>query len=218
MQQARRFPETDLYGITAAEYSQGRDNVTVVRAMLQAGIRIIQYREKTAPKREKYRECLLIRDLCREHDACFIVNDDLDIALAVKADGVHLGQHDLPPEAAREIAGEGFLIGLSTHSPEQADAARTRGVDYIGVGPLYQTFTKVDVGAPVGLGYLDYVVSHSSLPGVAIGGIKRHNVAAVVRHGACCVALVTEIVGAADISARVPEIRAEMRLAAEGAS
>jgi thiamine-phosphate pyrophosphorylase len=140
--------------------------------------------------------------------ACFIVNDDVHLALAVEADGVHVGQDDLPVEKVRELAGDRMLIGLSTHSPEQADKAVADGIaDYIGVGPLYGTAIKKEPMAAVGLEYLDYVVGHHRIPFVAIGGIKEHNVGEVVRHGARCVCLVSEIVGAPDIGAKVRAIR-----------
>lgn len=203
-----RFPETDLYGITASQFSLGRPNVEVVRQILEAGIKIVQYREKDFPMRQKYRECLEIRMLTAQYDACFIVNDDVHLALAVAADGVHVGQDDLPPEKVREIIGEEMVLGLSTHSPQQAQEATASGVvDYIGVGPLYPTFTKKDVQPAVGLEYLDYVVGHHKIPFVAIGGIKVSNVADVIRHGVKCVCLVTEIVGAADIGTMVQTIR-----------
>jgi thiamine-phosphate pyrophosphorylase len=206
-----RFPETDIYGITASQFSLGRPNMEVVRQMLEADIKIIQYREKDFPMRQKYDECLEIRGLTARHNACFIVNDDVHLALAVGADGVHVGQDDLPPEKVREIIGEEMVLGLSTHSPEQAREALASGVvDYIGVGPLYSTFTKKDVQPAVGLEYLDYVVGHHDIPFVAIGGIKASNVADVIRHGAKCVCLVTEIVGAADIGAMVRAIRDRM--------
>ena len=205
---SRHFPETDLYCITASQFSCGRSNLDVVGQMLDAGVKLIQYREKEFPKLQKYRECLAIRELCNQYQACFIVNDDPDIAMAVAADGVHLGQDDLPAQAPRRLVGEEMLIGLSTHSPEQADAAVKSGiVDYIGVGPIFRTFTKKDVVDPVGLEYLDYVVKHHSIPLAAIGGIKLSNLAAVIKHGAPCVALVTEIVGAPDIGARIKAIR-----------
>ncbi len=160
---------------------------------------------------KKYRECLAIRDLTASYGACFIVNDDVHLALAVEADGVHVGQEDLPVEKTRELVGNKMLIGLSTHSPAQADLAVKQGIaDYIGVGPLFKTFTKKDVVDPVGLEYLDYVVKHHKIPFVAIGGIKQGNVADVVRHGAACVALVTEIVGAQDIRAKIRAIRGEI--------
>ncbi len=206
----RRFPQTDLYGITASDYSLGRPNAEVVKQMLEAGIKVIQYREKEFSMLQKYRECLVIRDLTAAHHACFIINDDVHLALAVEADVVQLGQDELPAEKARELVGDKMLIGLSTHSPEQADRAAQLDIDYIGVGPIYQTFTKKNVCAAVGLGYLDYVVEHHQVPLVAIGGIKLHNLADVVRHGATCVCMVTEIVGAEDIGARIEALRAEM--------
>ena len=117
----------------------------------------------------------------------------------------------VPIEKVRELVGDKMLIGLSTHSPEQADRAVQSGiVDYIGVGPLYQTFTKKDVIPPVGIGYLDYVVSHHRIPFVAIGGIKENNVAEVIKHGATCICLVTEIVGAPDIAAQIQAIREQI--------
>ncbi len=114
----RFFPQTDLYCLTASEYSLGRTNQEVVKQMLEAGVKLVQYREKEFSKLQKYHECLAIRDLCAQYQACFIVNDDPDIALAVEADGLHLGQDDLPVEVARKIVGGEMLIGLSTHSPQ----------------------------------------------------------------------------------------------------
>ena len=203
----RRFPDCDLYGITASRFSLGRTNIEVVHEMLEAGIRIVQYREKDFSMRQKYRECCAIRDLTARCGACFIVNDDVHLALAVGADGVHVGQDDLPVEKVRELVGDKMLIGLSTHSPAQAEQTFHSGlVDYIGVGPLYRTFTKQGVMPPVGLGYLDYIVSHPRIPFVAIGGIKESNIDEVLRHGANCVCLVTEIVGAPDIGTRIKDI------------
>lgn len=215
MSQLRLFPETDLYCITAAQFSLGRSNPEVVRQILEAGVKIIQYREKgDFSMLQKYRECVVIRDLTARHNACFIVNDDVHLALAVGSDGIHIGQEDLPPQKVRELIGNEMLLGLSTHSPEQARQAVELGIiDYIGVGPLYGTAIKKEPMAPVGLGYLDYVVSHHKIPFVAIGGIKEHNVAEVVRHGARCVCLVSDIVGAPDIGARIRAIRAQIAAA-----
>lgn len=206
-----RFPQTDIYAITAGEYSLGRSNIEVVKQILEAGVKIIQYREKDLPMRQKYLECLEIRDLTAGFGATFIVNDDLHLAQAVAADGVHLGQDDLPVEQVREIAGDKILIGLSTHSPEQADRAVSLGVDYIGVGPIFRTFTKKNVCDPVGLEYLDYVAGNLHIPFVAIGGIKQHNIGEVVRHGAGCIAMVTEIVGAPDIGGKIRALRSEIQ-------
>lgn len=201
----------DIYGITAEEYSMGRSNIEVAAQMIEAGVTVIQYREKEKSDRQKYEECLKIREMTGEAGALFIVNDRPDLALLVDADGVHLGQDDLHPGAVRKLVGEKMLIGFSTHSPAQAHAAETMDIDYIGVGPIFATNTKKDVCEPVGLEYLEYVVKNIRLPFVAIGGIKEHNIAEVYRRGARCMALVTEIVGAPDIGARVRNLRAAIR-------
>lgn len=207
----RNFLTTDIYGLTSAEHSRGRSNVDVVKQMLTAGIRVIQYREKHKHGRAMYEECRAIRELTLAAGATFIVNDHIDLALLVKADGVHIGQDDLPPAAVRQLVGPDLLIGLSTHSPDQAREAANCGlVDYIGVGPIFQTQTKQDVCDPVGLEYLDYVVNNIALPFVAIGGIKEHNIAAVRSRGAKIIAMVTEIVGAEDIGAKIAAIRGRL--------
>lgn len=198
---------SDLYALTAEEYSLGRSNIAVVKDMLEAGVKIIQYREKEKKQRVKYEECQEIRQLTLAYDATFIVDDDVEIAKLVGADGIHIGQDDLPIDVVRKIVGEDMIIGLSTHSPEQAEAAVRAGADYLGVGPIFSTKTKKDVCQAVGLNYLDYVVRHIAIPFVAIGGIKANNVAEVVKHGAKCVALVTEIVGAPNIPVKIAELQ-----------
>ncbi|HOG18007.1 MAG TPA: thiamine phosphate synthase [Syntrophales bacterium] len=202
-----RLLKSDLYGITAEEYSLGRSNIETAALMIQAGIGVIQYREKEKDDRRQYRECLKIREMTKKAGVAFIVNDRVDIALLTDADGIHLGQDDLPLENVKQLVGDRMLVGLSTHSPAQAEAAARTGADYIGVGPLFATATKKNVCDPVGLEYLDYVVKNVRLPFVAIGGIKEHNIAEVRRRGARCMALVTEIVGAPDIQAKVRALR-----------
>jgi len=205
------FITSDIYGLTAEEFSLGRNNIEVVDEMIAAGIKVIQYREKEKKTLYMYRECLEIRERTRQAGVTFIVNDHIDLAIAVKADGVHIGQEDLPPEKVRQLIGPSMLIGLSTHLPEQAQSAVKSGVvDYIGVGPIFATNTKKDVCDPVGLTYLDYVVNNIDLPFVAIGGIKLHNIAEVRKHGAKISALVTEIVGAENITEKVSAIRKAM--------
>lgn len=206
----RHLPETDIYAITDSRLSHGRSIQEVVTELLVAGVRIIQYREKKKKAGEMLQECQIIRQLTKEAGACFIVNDHIDIAQLVEADGVHIGQEDLPVHEVRRLVGEDCLIGLSTHSPEQAQAAIAAGADYIGVGPIFPTQTKEDVCAPVGFTYLDYVVANIKLPFVAIGGIKEHNIAQVCEHGARCCCLVSELVGAEDIGAKVAAVRQAM--------
>ncbi|TCT15646.1 thiamine-phosphate diphosphorylase [Natranaerovirga pectinivora] len=202
-----RLFDSGIYGITAEEHSKGRDNIEVVQEMLEAGINIIQYREKDKEIGEKYQQCLKIRELTKEAGAIFIVNDHIDIAIMVGADGVHIGQDDIPIEVVRKLVGEDMIIGLSTHSPAQGQEAIERGADYIGVGPIFKTFTKKNVCDPVGLEYLDYVVKNLDIPYVAIGGIKEHNIKDVHDQGAKCICLVTEIVGADNIKEKVQSIR-----------
>lgn len=197
-----------IYGITAEKFSRGRSNIQVVEEMIKGGIKVVQYREKRHLKDycEILTECQAIREITRAHGVKFIINDFVDIALLVDADGVHVGQEDLPVQAARYLLGPNKIIGLSTHSPEQMEKARELGADYIGVGPIYPTQTKEDVCAPAGFDYLDYVVKKATIPFVAIGGIKQHNIDEVVKRGAQSICLVSEIVGADDIAQTVKNL------------
>jgi thiamine-phosphate pyrophosphorylase len=197
-----------IYGITAEKFSQGRDNVTVAKEMIAGGVAILQYREKHDRKsfRSMYEECRAIRQLTREKGIPFIVNDYVALAMLVDADGVHVGQDDLPVAAVRQIVGD-KIIGLSTHGPDQARAAVEAGADYIGAGPIFATQTKDDVCDPVGLGYLEHVIGNVPLPAVAIGGIKLDNIDLVLERGARTVCLVTEIVAADDIAGTVIRIK-----------
>ena len=190
-----------IYGITAERFSEGRGNLEVVAEMIRGGITTIQYREKKHQKDvgEMYVECQQIRELTRKHGVTFIINDHVDLALLVDADGVHVGQEDLPVEAVRRLIGDDKIIGLSTHSPEQMARAVAIGADYIGVGPIFATQTKENVCDAVGLQYLDYVAENCTIPFVAIGGIKEHNISEIVSRGTKSICLVTEIVGSDDI-------------------
>ena len=199
--------DTDIYGITGSKFSKGRSNEEVVSAMIKAGIKIIQYREKEKTLKEKLEECIKIRQLTRDTGVTFIVNDDITVAQIVDADGIHLGQDDFPLHEVRNIVGEKMILGLSTHSPEQARKAVEIGADYIGVGPIYKTYTKDNVCDPVGHQYLEWVVENIKLPFVAIGGIKIQNIDEIVKRGVKCIAMVTEIVGADDIEKTVSQIR-----------
>ncbi|RJQ83630.1 MAG: thiamine phosphate synthase [Desulfobacteraceae bacterium] len=203
-----------IYGITAEKFSRGRSNIEVVQAMIAGGIKIIQYREKRPDKshRQMLSECRRIRDLTRAAGVLFIVNDYVDIALLAEADGVHVGQDDLPVADVRRLLGPHKLIGLSTHAIAQARQAVAEGADYIGVGPIFATLTKEDVVDPVGLEYLHTAVRDIDLPIAAIGGIKAHNIAEVARHGAKTICLVTEIVEAEDIAARVRSLSEAIRV------
>lgn len=206
----RKKLDHKLYCILAQNLSKGRDNLTVAKEMIAGGAKIIQYREKYREIAIRYEECLAINELCKKAGVTFIINDNIDIALLVKPDGVHIGQDDLPIERVRELVGEEMIIGLSTHCREQAKKAQSLGADYIGVGPIYATKTKDNVCAPVGVEYLDYVVKNIDLPYVAIGGIKEHNMSEVLAHGASCVCMVSDIVGAEDIADKIKSINKKL--------
>lgn len=205
------LPDNGMYCIIGEEFSMGRSNVFVAKELIKAGVRIIQYREKEKKSLSKFYECIEIREITRDAGVTFIINDDIDIAMLIDADGVHVGQDDLPISEVRKLLGTGKIIGVSTHSPEQAEAAVLQGADYIGVGPIYKTFTKKDVCAPVGLEYLQHVTSNHSIPHVAIGGIKMHNLDDVLDAGAKCVCMVTEILGAKNIASAIDAFADKMR-------
>jgi thiamine-phosphate pyrophosphorylase len=173
----------------------GRDPAEVLRPALQAGVDVVQLREKSGDDRAIVRAGRVFRRLCDAYDALFIVNDRPDLAIACGADGLHLGQDDGRIEAARRLVGDDLLIGLSTHSPAQVDAAQ--GVDYIAVGPVYETPTKPDY-EPVGTELVSYAARHARVPFFAIGGIGPDTVGEVVAAGAERVAVVRAIGDAAD--------------------
>lgn len=210
----RGLPETDIYAVLSDACSLGRGNVMTARLLLEAGVKIIQYREKDFRYHRQLEECTAIRQLCDQHQACFIVNDDFELALAVKADGVHLGQGDLAPAEARRLIGDDLLLGYSVTTPLEIDlAVDMEAVDYLGVGPVYATGTKTDAALPGGLKLVDYALTHSSLPVVAIGGIKLEHVPELVRRGIRYLAMVSELVGADDIGRRVAAIRTSVESA-----
>ncbi len=165
---------------------------------LEAGIRLFQYRDKSGNRRAIYETCLRLAVLLKRSNAVFIVNDHPDIAMAVDADGVHLGQDDLPVELARKLMGGGRIIGVSTHSVEQARVAQSAGADYVGFGPVFTTGTK-DAGPHRGIEGLRQVRKAVTLPVIAIGGINGGNLDEVLRAGADGVAVISAILAAPDL-------------------
>jgi thiamine-phosphate pyrophosphorylase len=162
-----------------------------VFAVLKAGLLFIQYRQKEGTRREIYEEALKLRKLTRYFNATLIINDHADIALAVDADGVHLGQDDLPLAEARKLMGE-KIIGISTHDLQQAKDAETGGADYIGYGPVFETKTK-DAGKPRGIDNLKLITQNVRIPVIAIGGINVDNIGSVIAARADAVALASGI-------------------------
>jgi len=163
----------------------------MTEAVLKAGIRFIQYRDKDRTRREIYEEAARLRELTRPFGATLIINDHADIARCVDADGVHLGQEDLPLKEARKLMGK-KIIGISTHNLAQAKEAEQGGADYIGFGPIFHTTTK-DAGAPRGVDSIGSIKQNVSIPVVAIGGINMENIKEIFRVGADAAALATAI-------------------------
>ncbi|HEX7063750.1 MAG TPA: thiamine phosphate synthase [Bacillales bacterium] len=189
-----------LYVITDERFHPGRDLFEVMEETMVGGADIVQLRDKKSSKRDVLRKARELRRLTRKYNAMFIVNDHIDIAMAVDADGVHLGQDDLPLEEARKILGQEKIIGISTHSIDQAKEAENGGADYIGVGPVFPTGTKEDVVDPVTTHYVEEAASNIQIPFVAIGGIKLHNVEQVLEAGASRICAVSEIVGSSNVA------------------
>jgi thiamine-phosphate pyrophosphorylase len=192
-----------LYVIVDPSISCGRPLADVLKAAAGAGGRLFQYRNKSASMKAAYAEALALRKVASDLGVTFIVNDRCDLALAVDADGVHLGQTDLPYAYARRILGPRKLIGLSTHNPEQVQEADGLKPDYIGFGPIFKPTSKQDHDPVVGIEGLRRVRSLTSLPIFAIGGISIETVEAVMQAGANGVAVISAILTAPDIKQAV---------------
>jgi len=176
-----------------------RPLVDVLRKAAALGVRLFQYRDKQASMKAAYTQALALRQAATEAGVCLIINDRCDLALAVKADGVHLGQDDLPVADARRILGPDALIGLSTHGPEQVRQAARLKPDYIGFGPIFSTTTKADHDPVVGLDGLRAARALTTMPMFAIGGITADNVEDIVAAGANGVAVISAILKAPDL-------------------
>lgn len=185
----------------------GRDHVAVAEAALAGGADMIQLRDKTGSLRDLLPKAQAIQALCRSRGALFIVNDRVDLALSVDADGAHVGQEDLPAESARRLLGPRRVLGVSTHSLAQAEAAQQAGADYIGFGPMFATGTKDTGYAPRGLDALREIRGAVSLPILAIGGISLENVSLVIEAGATAPAVISAVVAAPDIAAAAAGFR-----------
>ncbi|MBB6734256.1 thiamine phosphate synthase [Cohnella zeiphila] len=200
-----------LYAITGEQFHPGRGMIEVMEQAILGGADIVQLRDKKSDKPELLRKAKELRELTRRHGVTFIVNDHLDVAIESDADGVHLGQGDLPIEEARKRIGAGKIIGISTHAIEEARLAERQGADYIGVGPIFPTKTKEDVVAPVTVSYIREVASEIRIPFVAIGGIKLSNADQVIAAGATRICAVSEIVGSADVKGTCEAFLAKLR-------
>jgi thiamine-phosphate pyrophosphorylase len=203
-------PLRGLYLILDPSVSATRSLSDALRQATQAGVKLFQYRNKTASMKEAYAEALPLRKLAAELGILFIVNDRCDLALAVDADGVHLGQGDLPLDLARKVMGPDKLIGISTHNPDQVRAASAGKPDYLGFGPIFKPGSKQDHDPVVGIEGLRAIRTLTSLPIFAIGGITVENVGEVMKAGANGVAVISAILKAPDITPAVSDFLAQM--------
>lgn len=196
-----------LYVITDAQLARGRSHREVIRAAIAGGATVVQYREKEGTTRQMMEEARAVRELAHQAGLPFIVNDRLDIALAVDADGVHVGQEDMPAPLARKLIGPGKIVGVSATNLEEALQAERDGADYIGAGPVFATPTKPDAAPPMGLDGLAEICRRVFIPVVAIGGINEENAGAVIAAGADGVAVISAIVAAPDVEAAARRLR-----------
>jgi thiamine-phosphate diphosphorylase len=206
-QPSRRLQPPPLYAILDPEQTKSRAAETVLHELLQGGIKLLQLRAKAIIPVEFLRLAYATRSLTRSYGCRLIVNDRVDIALACEADGVHLGQEDLPLRAARKLVGD-RIIGISTHDVGQAKEAEERGADYIGFGPMFGTTTKATGYDARGLEMLHQVREAVRIPIVAIGGITEANIAEVWQAGADSAAIISDLLGADDILDKVKRILA----------
>lgn len=198
-------PDYSIYLVTDDGCLQGRALIDCVREALEGGVTLVQYRAKTASSAEMYAEALQMKALCDSFNVPLIINDRLDIAMAVGAAGVHLGQDDLPCAAARKILGEDYIIGVSAHNPAEARAALQSGADYLGCGAVFGTATKADV-KKLGTEGLAAICREKGLPVVGIGGVTADNYREVRAAGADGAAIVSGILAQPDIRATVEAI------------
>lgn len=198
-------PDYSIYLVTDDGCLQGRALLDCVREALDGGVTLVQYRAKTASSAEMYAEALQLKALCDSFNVPLIINDRLDIAMAVGAAGVHLGQDDLPCAAARKILGEDYIIGVSAHNPAEAKAALQSGADYLGCGAVFGTATKADV-KKLGTEGLTAICREKGLPVVGIGGVTADNYREVRAAGADGAAIVSGILAQPDIRTTVRAI------------
>ena len=188
------------YFITDSSLSRA-GNISDVKQAEACSVCFVQYRNKNAETREMYIEAVRLREICR--NTFFLINDRIDIALAVDADGVHLGQSDMPYRAARKMLGPEKIIGITVHNLAEAMEAQRSGADYLGVSPIFQTETKSDAGKPKGIVLIEEIRAQVDIPLIAIGGINLTNAPEVVRAGADGLCAISAVVAKEDVSSEI---------------
>lgn len=195
-----------LYLVTDSGLSRGRSHEEIVTCAIRGGVSVVQLREKDCCTRDMIEMGRRILAVCRAHGVPLIVNDRLDVALAIDADGIHVGQEDMPVPIARKLLGPDKILGVTAHTVEETLKAIEEGADYIGASPIFATATKADAGKPIGLEGLREIAAACKIPVVAISGINAANAAETIRAGAAGVAVVSAIVGAEDVEGAAREL------------
>ncbi len=201
-----KFQQTDLYIVITEKLCKGRSSLYVLEECMKAGVKIVQFREKGGDDREKYEKAIQFRNITNDYGSLLIIDDRVDLALAVNADGVHLGQKDLPIYKIRELAPE-LIIGASTHNLEQALTAQEQKASYVNIGPIFPTQTKTDTATPLGLDTIGKIAPYLKIPFTCMGGIKLDNIDLVLKYGARHIAVVTAVTEAENIQYTVKQIR-----------
>ena len=199
-----KLKEIDFYLVTDSGLSKN-GILNYVETAVEACCKIVQYREKSKETKYMVEEAIEIKILCNDN-ALFLINDRVDVALAVDADGVHIGQEDMPMEIARELLGKNKIIGLTVHNVEEAVDAEKKGADYVGLSPIFVTSTKKDAGEACGTSMIKEVKKHVSLPVVVIGGITVDNIEEVMKAGADSAVVISDLITLDDVYTKVTEL------------
>ncbi|HUI24903.1 MAG TPA: thiamine phosphate synthase [Candidatus Kryptonia bacterium] len=208
---AGRHAPIRLYLVTDRSQTNGRPLVDVVAAAVRGGVDAVQLREKDLPTRALLELARRLLPVCRQHGARLLINDRIDVALAAGADGVHLPATSFACRDARRLVGRNLLIGVSTHSIADIEAAAEAGADFVVLGPIYATPSKAAFGAPLGAEMLAAASRRAALPVLAIGGIDATNAASIMRSGAAGIAVVRAVCAAADPQQNAINLRATLR-------
>jgi len=199
------------YFITDSKLSRAGNESDVLSAV-SCGVEVVQYRNKNAQTLQMYEEALVLKEICLGGDCLFLINDRLDIALAVEADGVHVGQTDMPCLQARRLLGPEKVIGVTVHNLAEAVQAECEGADYLGVSPIFQTATKPDAGKPAGIRLIEEIRDQVDIPLVAIGGINHSNASQVIGAGARALCAISSVVARENVSDEIKRFQEKFKL------
>lgn len=208
----RRLLADPIYAIMGnEELCLGRKNLDVAKGLIDAGVKIIQYRDKHKTWREKYEEASAIANLCHANDVTFIMNDSTDLAIACGADGIHVGQEDAPAPVVRRLAGPDVFIGVSVNTKEEMDQAVRDGADYVGLGPMFPTQSKKDADEVVTPQVVEFALHQYPLPVVTIGGINASNIRGLYDQGFRSFAMIGAIVSQQNMTEAVAYLRSLLK-------